>query len=189
MKKSIIKHILLFILLVPATAFMAFGQDSDPFKPKGKPVALIFSNFHKNFSGGSKSSAFEITRAYLGYEYTFSPEWHGYVVMDVGDPEAGDHQFSAFLKNAYLRYSKSNLTFLFGMVPTTQFNVEEDIWGYRYIDEVFQDLYGFSSSADLGFTVRYAFADFISADLSVFNGEGYHSVQQDDHLRRAAGLP
>lgn len=170
------------------TVIHSYSQESGVFKSQGKPVALIFSNFHKDFSGGNKTSAFEITRAYLGYEYNFNAEWYGYIVMDVGDPQAGEHQFSAFLKNAYLRYRKSNLTFLFGMIPTTQFKVAEDIWGFRYIEEVFQDLYGFSSSADIGFTVRYEFADFISADVSVFNGEGYENAQMDDFLRPAVGI-
>lgn len=176
------------VLLVTALFIGASGQEKSGSESQGKPVALIFSNFHTNYTDGNSYKAFEIQRAYLGYGYTFNSEWYGYVVLDVGDPEAGDHQFSAFLKNAYLRYTGSNLTFLFGMVPTTQFKVEEDIWGNRYIEEAFQDLYGFSSSADLGFTVKYDFAEFISADFSVFNGEGYHRLQSDEYLRPALGI-
>ncbi len=181
------RKFVLVVLFLPLLAFQSLvsGQNNEP---QGKPVALIFSNFHTDYVDGSSQKAFEIQRAYLGYRYTFNSEWYGYVVLDVGDPEAGDHQFAAFLKNAYLRYTKSNLTFLFGMVPTTQFKVAEDIWGYRYIEEVFQDLYSFNSSADLGFTVKYDFADFISADFSVFNGEGYHRMQSDDYLRPALGI-
>ncbi len=184
----LLRKIFLIVLLALSTLATTSGQESTGVQPQGKPLSLIFSNFHKDFTDGNKFQAFEITRAYLGYQYTFNAEWYGYIVMDFGDPDAGDHQFSGFLKNAYLRYRKSNLTFLFGMVPTTQFKVEEDIWGYRYIEEVFQDLYSFSSSADLGATVKYDFADFISADISVFNGEGYQKMQGDDYLRPALGI-
>ena len=176
------------LLLLSFFSINSFGQESLFSENQGKPRALIFSNFHKDFTANNKSSAFEVTRAYLGYEYTFNPEWYGYIVLDVGDPQAGRNQFSAFLKNAFIRYRKSGLTFLFGMVPTTQFKVAEDVWGLRYVDEVFQDLYGFSSSADLGFTVQYQFADFIGADFSVFNGEGYHNLQGDDYMQPAAGI-
>ena len=182
------RKIFLLVLLTTLTLTNLFGQETSGAQPQGKPLALIFSNFHKDFSGGNRFQAFEIQRAYLGYQYAFNGEWDGYIVLDVGDPEAGDHQFSAFLKNAYLRYTKPDLTFLFGMVPTTQFKVEEDIWGFRYIEEVFQDLYSFSSSADLGATVKYDFTGFLSADLSVFNGEGYQRMQSDDYLRPALGI-
>src|SRR5690554_3205208 len=186
-KKTCNIFLSIFIIIL-LTVFSSFGQETSNKSPQGRPRALIFTNFNKNFEGETKSSAFEILRAYLGYEYSFNAEWYGYIVFDVGDPEGGEHEYSAFLKNAYIRYSKSDLTFLFGMVPTTQFKVAEDIWGLRYVDEVFQDLYGFSSSADLGFTVKYDFSDLISADFSVFNGEGYHNLQSDDYLQPALGI-
>ncbi len=182
------RKIFVIVLLTTITLTTASGQESTNIKSQGKPLALIFSNFHKDFADGNSFQAFEITRAYLGYQYTFSGEWDGYIVLDVGDPEAGDHQHAAYLKNAFVRYRKSNLSFLFGMIPTTQFKVSEGIWGYRYIEESYQDLYSFNSSADIGFTIDYRFTDFLSADFSVFNGEGYHRLQSDDYGRPSAGI-
>ena len=53
-------------------ASMAISQEkSEDFKPNGKPIALIFTNFNTSFSDGENTKAFEITRAYLGYEYNF----------------------------------------------------------------------------------------------------------------------
>jgi hypothetical protein len=52
----------------------------------------------------------------------------------------------------------------------------------------YQDEYKFNASADLGVTLEYDFADFISADLSIFNGEGYKHVQNDKYLRPALGI-
>ncbi len=182
------RKIFVIVLLTTITLTVASGQETTGFKPQGKPLALIFTNFHNDYADNNTFSAFEITRAYLGYQYAFSAEWDGYIVLDVGDPEAGDHQYAAFLKNAYVRYRKSNLSFLFGMISTTQFKVSESIWGYRYIEKSYQDMYKFNSSADLGFTIDYRFADFISADFSVFNGEGYKRVQSDDFLRPSAGI-
>ena len=51
----------------------------------------------------------------------------------------------------------------------------------------FQDEYKFNSSADLGFNVDYKFADFLSVDFSVINGEGYKKLQSDDLLRPGIG--
>ena len=112
----------------------------------------------------------------MGYEYNFSTEWYGKVVLDVGNPGAGKHEMAAFLKNAYMEYEKDKLAVSFGLISTTQFKVSEKIWGLRYIEKSFQDAYKFNSSADLGFNIDYTFSDFISADFSIINGEGYKKI-------------
>ncbi|WP_139178148.1 hypothetical protein [Draconibacterium orientale] len=183
------KKMFLLLLMIPGIVITGFSQEKDEaFKPNGKPLALIFTNFHTAFSDGESASEFENTRAYLGYEYNFSEDFYAKVVFDVGDPkDGGDHQLSAFLKNAYVQYSKDNLKASFGMISTTQFKVAEKLWGNRYMMKSFQDEYKFNSSADLGFNIDYQFADFISADFSVINGEGYKKVQSDDLLRYGLG--
>ena len=182
------KKLFVFLLLVQGIVATGLSQESNDFKPNGKPLALIFTNFHTSFTESSTMPAFEITRAYLGYEYNFSRDWYAKVVFDVGDPGVGKHEMAAFLKNAYFKYSKSKFTAYFGMIATTQFKVSEKIWGYRYIEKSFQDAYGFNASADLGFNLEYEFADFISADFSVTNGEGYKKIQGDSILRPGAGI-
>ncbi|MBK6282184.1 MAG: hypothetical protein IPF54_05525 [Draconibacterium sp.] len=176
-------------LLVSSIFTVAFGQkESEDFKPHGKPLALIFTNFNTAFTDGETHPNFEITRAYLGYEYNLSKEFYAKIILDVGDPKVGGLQMTAYLKNAYVEYSKNNLTASFGMISTTQFKVSEKIWGLRYIEKSFQDAYKFNSSADLGFNIDYQFADFISADFSVFNGEGYKLLQNDDYVRPGVGI-
>jgi hypothetical protein len=183
------KKIITFISFILAVHATAIGQEEpENFTPGGKPLALIFTNFNTGFTNGSSQQAFHITRAYLGYEHRFSREWYARIVFDAEDPRAGRHQFSAFLKNAYLQYSNDRFSAYFGMIATTQFKVSENIWGYRYIEESYQDLYDFNSSADLGFNIEYIFNDFLSADFSVVNGEGYRQMQTDDILRPGAGI-
>jgi hypothetical protein len=183
------KKPLSLLLLAIVAALNTWGQTTaETFKPGGKPTALIFTNFNTAFSDGETTPAFEITRAYLGYEYNFSQNWYGRLTVDVGDPKVGNLQYTAFLKFAYMQYKNENFRTLFGMIPTTQFKYSEDIWGLRYIEKVHADAYGFYSSADLGFTAEYALNKNISADLSVFNGEGYKSLQHDEYLRPAVGV-
>ncbi len=183
------KKISLLFLFLAIFATMAFSQEeSEEFKPNGKPIALIFTNFNTSFSDGETTKAFEITRAYLGYEYNFSKEWYAKLVLDVGDPKVGGLQMTAYLKNAYVQYKKSNFTASFGMISTTQFKVSEKIWGYRYIEKSYQDAYKFNASADIGFNLDYKFADFISADFSIINGEGYKLIQTDEFVRPGAGI-
>uniref|UniRef100_UPI0032170790 hypothetical protein n=1 Tax=uncultured Draconibacterium sp. TaxID=1573823 RepID=UPI0032170790 len=183
------RKIIFLLLTMLSAGVTAFSQNStEEFKPNGKPLALIFTNFHTSTSDGETTPEFENTRAYLGYEYNFSEEFYAKIVFDVGDPkDGGGHQLSAYLKNAYLQYKKGNLKAYFGMISTTQFKVSEKLWGNRYMMKSYQDEYKFNSSADLGFNIDYKFADFISADFSVINGEGYKRVQNDDLVRAGIG--
>lgn len=183
------KKLIFLLLILPSLLTTGFSQESkEEFKPSGKPLALIFTNFNTTFTDGESHPSFEITRMYLGYEYNFSKNWYAKAVLDVGDPKVGGLQMTAYLKNAYVEYNTGNLKAYFGMISTTQFKVSEKIWGYRYIEKSFQDAYKFNSSADLGFNIDYKFADFLSADFSVINGEGYKLVQNDDFLRPGLGL-
>lgn len=179
----------LLLLLVLGIAITGFSQEkTEEFKPNGKPLALIFADFNSAFNDGETSKSFNITRAYLGYEYNFSEQIYAKVVLDVGDPKIGAFDRVAYLKNAYVQYSTGNLKAYFGLISTTQFKTSEKIWGYRYIEKSFQDAYKFNSSADYGLNLVYEFSDFISADFSIINGEGYKVLENDDYLRPGLGI-
>jgi hypothetical protein len=183
------KRSILLFLFITGFIVTGFSQNSknEEFKPDGKPLALIFSNFNTKISDGNSISQFQIKRAYLGYEYKFSKNWSGKLVFDVGNPGVGKHQVAAFLKNAYFKYKARKFSAAFGMISTTQFKVSEKIWGYRYLLKSFQDQYKFNASADMGVKVAYKFANFVSADFTVTNGEGYKKIEADSVLRFAFG--
>lgn len=184
MKKPVLTALVAMFITV-----LAMSQEpKDAFKPHGKPIIRVFSNFHSTFVDGESSSAFELTRVYLGYEHSFSEDFSGTVIFDVADPGVGKLQMTAFVKNAFLNYKQENLSVDFGMIATTQFKVQENFWGYRYLAKVFQDEYGFASSADLGTSLTYKFNDALSADIAVTNGEGYKKLQSDNILKAAFGL-
>ncbi len=175
------------VLLWATTA--GFAQEGEQsFKPHGKPSIRIFSNYHTTFADGETEKAFELTRVYLGYEYFFSKNFSGKVIYDVGDPETGKHQLAAFVKNAELEYTTNKLSVNFGMISTTNFKVQENFWGYRYLLKSFQDEYRFAPSADLGVSVSYRFANWVNADFSVYNGEGYKKLDSDNILKSVVGL-
>lgn len=183
------KKILYALVVMAGMVSISYGQTpEDEFQRNGKPLALIFTHFRTDFYDGETRPAFGITRAYLGYEYNFSPEFYAKIVLDVGDPKVGAFNMTAYLKNAYVMYKKGNLRAYFGMISTTQFKVSEKIWGYRYIEKSFQDAYKFNSSADIGFNIDYRFSDAFSMDFSVINGEGYKVIQNDEYVRPGLGI-
>lgn len=181
-----IKHIILLASFI-FSGLSVTAQEGE-FTPSGKPVIKTFAEYHSIFTEGEANNAFQITRAYVGYQYAFSENFSAKVVMDFGDPSFGKFQMTAYLKNAYLKYEHKNLAVSFGMISTTAFKVQEDFWGYRYLYKSFQDAYKFYSSADLGMTVNYKFSKFLSADFSLFNGDGYKIVKVDSSLKVAGGI-
>lgn len=183
------KKTLLFIFLMfSLSSYSLYAQEKAQFKPSGKPEALIFTDFANVSTGGTSQNKFEITRAYLGYSYNFTPMWSGRIVFDAGNPGSGSYQYTVFVKNAYLQYLNKNLTVKFGMIGTTSFGVQEKFWGNRYIFKSFQDQYGMNPSADLGASAEYKFNDVFSTDAILENGEGYKINDADSTLKVGVGL-
>jgi hypothetical protein len=81
MKKSLLIILTMFSLAI----CNANAQSTDEFKPSGKPEALIFTDFANVSTGNKSQTKFDLTRAYIGYSYNFSPVWSGRAVLDVGN--------------------------------------------------------------------------------------------------------
>jgi hypothetical protein len=188
MKKILISALSLMSICLSASA------QNDTFKPSGKPIVTVFSDFTHTSSNGNSNNAFELSRAYFGYGYNFSQDFSGKVVFDIANSPAagttapGVSAFTAFLKNALVEYNHGIVKANFGLVGTTMFSLQESVWGKRYLYKSFQDQYGFNSSADLGATVKLQFIPELSLDMAVFNGEGYKKVQADSTMQFAVGL-
>ena len=184
--KRMRRHTLLMALIV--TGLTAQSQTTEQFKPGGKSFMRIYSHFYTAFSDGNSTSAFGLTRFYLGHEHTLSKRFSVLGTIDVGDPGAGNLDMTAFVKYAYVHYHTRKFAAFFGMIPTIQFKVQEDFWGNRYLEKSYQDAYDFNSSADLGISVSYKMTDFLSADIIIQNGEGYKKLDSDSVFRTGFGM-
>ena len=175
--------------LLACIGITAQAQDVKTEEPKGKAIVQVFGNFHTGFGAENDDRGFELDRSYFGYEYNFGNGLSAKAVMDIGkSSDVSDYQRIAYIKNAMVTWKKGCLTLNGGLISTTQFNFQEKFWGYRYIMKSFQDEYKFGSSADLGISVAYKFADWVSADAIIVNGEGYKKVQVNDGLNYGLGV-
>ncbi len=175
--------------LLACIGIAAQAQNTQTEEPKGKAIVQVFGNFHTGFGAENDDRGFELERSYLGYEYNFGKGFSVKGVMDIGKSSAvDDYQRIAYIKNAMVTWKRGGLTLHGGLISTTQFNFQEKFWGYRYIMKSFQDEYKFGSSADLGISVAYKFADWISADAIIVNGEGYKKIQINDGLNYGLGV-
>ncbi len=180
------------IILAGILACMSMGaqaQNAKVEEPKGKAIVQVFGNFSTGFGAENDSRGFELERSYLGYEYKLGNGLSVKSVLDMGkSSDVSDNNRLAYVKNAMVSWKKGGLTLNGGLISTTQFNFQEKFWGYRYIMKDFQDMYKFGSSADLGISVAYKFAEWISADAIIVNGEGYKKIQKNDGLNYGAGV-
>ena len=184
MKKTMIMAGLLACMGITAQA-----QDTKSEEPKGKAIVQVFGNFHTGFGAENNDRGFELERSYLGYEYKLGNGLSVKGVMDIGkSSDVSDYQRIAYIKNAMVSWKTGNLSLYGGLISTTQFNFQEKFWGYRYIMKSFQDQYKFGSSADLGISATYQFANWISADAIIVNGEGYKKLQKNDGLNYGLGV-
>ena len=175
--------------LIACIGITAQAQDAKVEEPKGKAIVQVFGNFHSGFGANNDDRGFELERSYLGYEYKLGDGLSVKGVMDIGkSSDVSDYQRIAYIKNAMVSWKKGDFTLNGGLISTTQFNFQEKFWGYRYIMKSFQDQYKFGNSADLGISASYKFADWVSADAIIVNGEGYKKVQRNDGLNYGLGV-
>lgn len=167
----------------------SYAQDNGKEEPKGKAIVQVYGNFHTGFGSVNDDRGFELERSYIGYEYRLTDGISLKGVMDIGkSDDISDYHRIAYIKHAMISWTKGNLTLNGGLIPTTRFKFQEQFWGYRYVYKSFQDQYKFGSSADLGLSASYEFADWISADAIIVNGEGYKKIQAYDGLNYGLGI-
>lgn len=180
------------ICLVFFPGFLFSQTEENTFTATGHVYGKVFSNFHYQLFSDEQESAFAVDRAYFGYEHKVSEEFTVNLKLDIGSPNQQSSydilKRYAYFKNAALIYKKEELTISFGLIDLYQFKVQEKFWAYRYLYKSFQDEHKFGSSADLGASVSYKFNDYISADITVMNGEGYNQLQSDNTYKTGFGI-
>ncbi len=160
------------------------------FKFSGKPIVLLYTNFHYGFANAMGNTGFELERSYFGYQFNISSDWSAKVVFDIGNPKlsGSDLERIAYVKNAMISWTPGKFTLNAGLVGLEQVSLQEKFFGYRYIMKSFQDEYKFGTTADMGIVAKYKFANWVSADVTFINGEGYKKLQADNKFRYGAGI-
>lgn len=183
MKKTFLLTIGIFI------ALSTFAQEKK-ISFTGKPIVTIFANVHSGLGRANGDAGFDLERSYLGYQFSVTDQLSGKVIFDIGPSKVAgsDLERIAYIKNAMLTWKTGSFTLDFGLIGLEQFNIQEKFWGYRYIWKSFQDEYKFNSSADMGIIGKYKLNEWLAADVTLINGEGYKKINKDNHFRYGAGM-
>jgi len=184
MKFSCAFSFLIFLFLSDT----AFSQVTEPFKPSGKIIARSFFDYSQGFGHVNNESGFDITRAFLGYNYKITPTIQAQVIIDGASGRNSDGNLEVYLRNAFVNWNDKGFDVSVGEIGLLQFSVQEGYWKHRYVLKSFQDLNKMAPSVDLGITAKYKFNDYISADISLTNGEGYKKVVRNSSTRYAGGI-
>jgi hypothetical protein len=179
----------------PVIIFLMFTSASllsQNIKNPGQPIAEIFTDFHYNLAGGTKTTGFSLNRAYFGYNYIVDENFSANIKLNIAAPEdlapgSADKRY-AFFREASITYAKEKLNLTFGMTTTRLFDYQQKFWGKRYIANTYQSINGYGYVADLGIVADYKFSDIVEADISLMNGEGYSRLQLDNVLKSSVGI-
>ena len=133
-----------------------------------------FSKLSRTVVPGSKAfNAFQIRRFYFTYDNDISEKFTARlrlegnaIASELGSSGtasrlSGSSLSQLFVKDAYVMWKNiftgSNL--IFGIQPTTAFDISEGVWGYRSLEKTIMDLRGIISSRDMGLALRGKFDD------------------------------
>lgn len=202
----------LLLALIIAIPVSVFSQSDTTFKSKGNLIIQVFGNFDYNATQeAQKKYAFWIGRAHLGYQYQYTKQLSGKIIIDAGRSSTfgnisvadslGNNMnvtnssregsyYTMILKLASIEW-KPNEHFVFqaGAILQNHYITQEKFWGFRYVLPTFQDRYYSIPSSDLGFIAFYKINEKIGLDLALTNGEGFR-FDQDNYgdLKLAGGL-
>jgi hypothetical protein len=179
----------IFVLLSALFVLPVKAQDTAQFKPSGKIFGLLFTDVHTTFSGGDKVSGFEITRSYLGFDFSFSKTIMSRVMYDgMTQTVNGKIMSIGYLRNAFLQYDNGRLILRGGLIGAEQLSMADKFWNYRYITKPAVDYSGMVYSVDLGLMAKYRIIDEVTVDIGLLNGKGYKDVAIDTALKFVSGI-
>lgn len=164
---------------------VAPASNDTAFKPQGKLWGYVFGDFYYKAHGDSAGrggianqytgipenrNAFQIRRAYLGYNYDITPTFSAELLLAAEDNIANpngtssgdllaDNKLSFYIKFANIRWKNiwKGTDLVVGQSPTPTFSLlTEGIWGYRSIEKTIADIRK-TPSFDLGAALQGKF--------------------------------
>ncbi len=140
--------------------------------------------FHFSFEDAENNN-FHIDRAYFTLQNKVSDKISYKFRTDIRSGEVTD--FSVYLKNAKIDWKTDFGKFIFGLQGMNMFKVQENIWGYRFLEKSVMDKKKFASSADIGFGWEKSFG-VVAISTLITNGGGYKKAETDQYKKISTRL-
>jgi hypothetical protein len=172
-------------LLAIAVAGPALAADGESTIVAGRMFA-DFSNIDLKNDGvesAANGTGIDVKRFYLAVTHNFDDIWSVNVTSDF-NYVANDGETQIFIKKAYLQAKLSEaFTARLGSADLPWIPFVEDLYGYRWVENVITDRLKFGTSADWGLNVNGKAADgMLNYSASVVNGAGYKNPTRSDSM-------
>ncbi len=150
--------------------------------------------------GTRSMQAFQIRRIYFAYDNEISEHFMSRFRLEADQvANTTDGKIGVAVKDAFLKWKNifSGSDLIFGLQPTTAFEISEGAWGARYLEKTIMDLRGIIPSRDLGVALRGKFDDegVYNYWVMISNGNGqrpaadkYKRYSLTFHIRPASRL-
>jgi len=165
----------------------AFGDYA--YMAKGDSAGRGTKQQYKGVGAGgqaAKPNAFEIRRAYLGYDYTINSHFSAYALLAYeGDQDVQDDR-TVYLKYMYVKWKNiwKGTDLKIGQQATNSFASAyntEPLMGYRSVEKTIMDMHGMDGSSDMGLTLEGRLATFHAKDTTkVPSFLGYSAMVGDN---------
>lgn len=169
------------LALVAAAAWMPRPVRAQQVSTSGQVYAQWQYDLKQN-ADSAHYNAFSVTRAYLNFRAKLGGGVSTRITGDIYRDANGSLNYR--LKYAYVGWTpkKSPVTLLFGQVQTPWLDWNEGMWGYRVQGPMALDRNHYLSSSDIGLVVDGNFShNAFGFYAGVYNGEGYHAGEGDQH--------
>jgi hypothetical protein len=174
-----------------ALASAAVQAADDTTTISGKMFADLTNYDASNDGVDSSANGFgiDVKRFYLGVTHNFDDVWSVNVTSDF-NYVSSDSETQLYIKKAYVQARMSDAFFgRLGSADLPWVPFAEDLYGYRYIENVLVDRLKFATSADWGVHAGGKVADGkFSYAASVVNGAGYKNPTRSNSMDFEARL-
>jgi hypothetical protein len=172
-------------MLALAIAAPAFAADSESTTVSGKMFA-DFSHIDLQNDGvdsAANGTGIDVKRFYLGVNHNFDDIWSVNVTTDF-NYVSNDSESQLYIKKAYLQAKLSD-AFIgrLGSADLPWVPFVEDLYGYRFVENVIIDRLKFGTSADWGLHAGGKVNDgMFNYAVSVVNGAGYKNPTRSNSM-------
>ncbi len=141
-------------------------------------------HFHYSYEDEDNNS-FNMSRAYFTFAKKVNDQVSYKFQTDIGG--GGPSDYTVYLKNANLAYKSNIGKFVFGLQGMNMFKIQENTWGYRFIEKTAMDKNKYSSSADFGISWEKSIGP-ITPNVMITNGAGYKHAENDGYKKLSLRL-
>lgn len=160
---------------------------------EGKFSGLMFGDYYAVLSNHvptfKNQNGFWFRRIYFTYDKPLSPAFTTRFRLEVnsaGDFGVTSVRMTPFVKDAYLKWTRTRHNIIFGLSPSPIFEISDRIWGFRSIEKSLGDLQRLAGSREFGIAFQGALDPGKKLIYHLMVGNGADSGSETDQEKKVS---